>query len=194
MNSLLVKNAFLDGQLTSIYCENGIIHSLGEEPDAERVLDAKGMIVHPPFINSHTHAAMTLFRGNGDDLPLMEWLQTRIWPYEKNIRSEEVYWGTKLALVEMIRSGITYFADMYWDLPAVVRSVDEMGMRACLSAVFIDFDDPGLALEQQKRTKNYMIDSMIFHTGSNWRLVPMRSTPFLSLRFAGRGSLRTQTR
>ncbi len=159
MKSLLVKNIILDNKTTSIYCEKGKIASIGVERPADTVLDGRGFPVHPPFINSHTHAAMTLFRGNGDDLPLMEWLQTRIWPYEQTIKPEEVYWGTKLAIVEMIHSGITYFVDMYWDFHQVARAVEEMGIRACLSAVFIDFDQPEFA-RQQRETNERLFSEM----------------------------------
>src|SRR5581483_4639918 len=67
-----------------------------------------------PMVNAHTHAAMTLFRGFGDDMPLMEWLRTKIWPAEAKLEPEDVYWGTRLACVEMIRSGTARFVDMYW--------------------------------------------------------------------------------
>jgi len=66
------------------------------------------------LINAHTHAAMTLFRGYADDLPLQEWLETKIFPIEARLTAEDVYWGTLLACIEMIRSGTTTFADMYF--------------------------------------------------------------------------------
>ena len=69
------------------------------------MIDGGGLLLCPPMVNGHTHAAMTLFRGFGDDMPLMEWLETRIWPAEAKLEPEDVYWGTRLACVEMIRSG-----------------------------------------------------------------------------------------
>ncbi|MDP8206849.1 MAG: amidohydrolase [Candidatus Electryonea clarkiae] len=159
MGSLLVENVILDDQKTSIYCNNGKIVSIGEDCNADEIFDGCGYIVHPALNNSHTHAAMTLFRGNGDDMPLMEWLQTRVWPYEQNISSEEVYWGTKLAITEMIRSGIVFFNDMYWDFHAVAKAVEETGIKACLSAVFIDFDDPVQAKSQQKTNERLHIEA-----------------------------------
>lgn len=159
MNSLLVKNIIVDGKLSSIYCEDGHIAEIGVEKDADEVFDGQGCIAHPPFLNSHTHASMTLFRGNGDDLPLMEWLQTRVWPYEKQISFDEIYWGGKLAMVEMIRSGITFFADMYWNFHAVAKGVEEMGMRACLSAVFIDFDNAEVARQQKEANERLLHES-----------------------------------
>jgi 5-methylthioadenosine/S-adenosylhomocysteine deaminase len=80
---------------------------------ARRVIDATGCVVMPGLINGHTHAAMTLFRGLADDLPLMDWLQQHIFPAEQRLTEEWVYWGTLLACAEMILSGSTTFCDMY---------------------------------------------------------------------------------
>ena len=81
------------------------------------------------MVNGHTHAAMTLFRGFGDDLPLMEWLETKIWPAEAKLQPDDVYWGTRLACLEMIRSGTTRFFDMYWHGSARPRA--RWSTRAC---------------------------------------------------------------
>ena len=70
---------------------------------------------------------MTLFRGYADDLPLMEWLTEHIWPVEKRLDDEDVYWGTRLACVEMIRTGTTRFWDMYWHAEATARAVEDAG-------------------------------------------------------------------
>ena len=72
------------------------------------------MALVPGLVNGHTHAAMTLFRGHGGDLPLMEWLEKVIWPVEARLDADDVYWGTRLACVEMIRTGTVRFWDMYW--------------------------------------------------------------------------------
>ena len=94
------------------------------------------------MVNGHTHAAMTLFRGFGDDMPLMEWLETRIWPAEAKLEPEDVYWGTRLACVEMIRAGTTRFVDMYWHGAEVAAAVRDAGVRAVVSSVIIDRLDP----------------------------------------------------
>jgi 5-methylthioadenosine/S-adenosylhomocysteine deaminase len=83
---------------------------------------------------------MTLFRGSGDDLPLMPWLEEKIWPIEAKLEAEDVYWGVRLACAEMIRSGTTRFWDMYWQPEATARAVEEMGMRAAIGAPLIDLD------------------------------------------------------
>ncbi|MBD3167445.1 amidohydrolase family protein [bacterium] len=150
MATLRVDNIVLNGEATRIFCRDGHISEIGgDATEADEVLDGRGMTVLPPLLNAHTHASMTLFRGNGDDLPLMEWLQTRVWPYEEKITADEIYWGARLAGLEMIRSGCTFFNDMYWDFGAVARAVEETGIRACLSAVFIDFGDPDKSKQQR---------------------------------------------
>ena len=91
------------------------------------MIDADGMALVPGLVNGHTHAAMTLFRGYGDDLPLMEWLQEKIWPVEARLDDDDVYWGTRLACVEMIRTGTVRFWDMYWHAGATARAVEDAG-------------------------------------------------------------------
>jgi 5-methylthioadenosine/S-adenosylhomocysteine deaminase len=81
---------------------------------------------------------MTLFRGSGGDLPLMPWLEERIWPVEARLEPEDVYWGARLACLEMVRSGTTRFWDMYWHPEATARAVADAGMRATIGAPFFD--------------------------------------------------------
>ena len=85
---------------------------------------------------------MTLFRGFADDLPLMEWLEKHIWPAEARLEPEHVYWGTRLACVEMIRTGTVAFWDMYWHPEAVARAVEDAGLRAVVAVPLIDGGDP----------------------------------------------------
>lgn len=101
-------------------------------------MDASGLHLFPGFRNGHTHSAMTLFRGWGDDMPLMEWLETRIWPAEARLTPEDVYAGARLAILEMLHTGTTWFNDMYWHVEATARAVEEMGIRATLGAAFVD--------------------------------------------------------
>jgi 5-methylthioadenosine/S-adenosylhomocysteine deaminase len=96
----------------------------------------------PGLVNAHTHAAMTLFRGYADDLPLMEWLSEHIWPAERRLEAEDVYWGTRLACVEMIRTGTIRFWDMYWHPGATARAVRDAGLRAVVGRVLMDEGDP----------------------------------------------------
>lgn len=100
---------------------------------ADRLLDGSGMVAMPGFVNCHTHAAMTLLRSYADDMPLMKWLNEKIWPLEAKLRQEDFYWGTLLCCLEMIKSGTTTFADMYFELDQVALAVEKSGVRACLS-------------------------------------------------------------
>ncbi len=120
---------------------DGMIAELGPAVTArpgDEVLDARGDVLLRGLVNGHTHAAMTLFRGYGGDLPLMEWLEQKIWPAEAHLTDDDVYWGTRLACVEMIRSGTVAFWDMYWRPVAVARAVDDSGMRAVVGPPLID--------------------------------------------------------
>lgn len=139
--ALTVTDARLDGAPVGLRCVDGSIAALGPavapEP-GDDVFDARGMALCPGLVNGHTHAAMTLLRGVGDDLPLMEWLRTRIWPAEARLTADDVYWGTRLAAVEMLRSGTVHFVDMYWHAPAAARAVADSGMRATIAGVLID--------------------------------------------------------
>jgi 5-methylthioadenosine/S-adenosylhomocysteine deaminase len=107
-----------------------------------RVIDANGGIIMPGLINSHTHAAMTCFRGLADDLQLMTWLNDHIFPAEAKLDEHKVFWGTLLACAEMIMSGTTCFCDMYLYEDAVARAAKEAGVRAVVGEVLYDFDSP----------------------------------------------------
>lgn len=102
------------------------------------MIDAKGSVVMPGLVNTHTHAAMTLFRGYADDLQLAEWLQGHIWPAEAQLKAEDVYKGSLLACLEMIKSGTTSFADMYFFMDETAKAVEASGLRASLSHGLIE--------------------------------------------------------
>ena len=120
------------------------IGSVNEFADwsASRVIDARGGIILPGLINTHTHAAMTCFRGLADDLQLMNWLNDHIFPAEAKLDDQKVYLGTLLACAEMIMSGTTCFCDMYLFEDAVARAARESGIRAVVGEVLYDFDSP----------------------------------------------------
>lgn len=109
---------------------------------ARKVIDARGGIVMPGLVNTHTHAAMTLFRGLADDLPLMNWLNDHIFPAEATLDRRKVYCGALLACAEMIMSGTTTFCDMYLFEDAVARAAQQAGMRAVVGEVLFDFPSP----------------------------------------------------
>jgi 5-methylthioadenosine/S-adenosylhomocysteine deaminase len=145
VSALAIADAQLDGSAVGLRCENGVIAALGPGVKAEpgdEIVDGAGMALVPGLVNAHTHAAMTLFRGHADDRPLMEWLQDHIWPVEKRMVDEDVYWGTRLACIEMIAGGTTCFWDMYWHADATAKAVEDAGLRAVTAAPLIDDDDP----------------------------------------------------
>ncbi|MDR1745896.1 MAG: amidohydrolase [Tannerella sp.] len=149
---LLIKSTTFKGESTDLLVKGNRIARIAPEIDAPgaQVIDGRGKAVIPGLVNAHTHAAMTLFRGIGDDMPLMTWLQEKIWPLEAKLTREDVYWGTKLALVEMIRSGTTTFFDMYYQLDATIAAVEEMGLRAVLSEACFDHFRPELTQKSKR--------------------------------------------
>lgn len=120
-----------------VIIENNIIKAVGEglapAGDYDKIIDGTNRVVIPGFINTHTHAAMTLLRGYADDLPLMEWLEQKIWPQEAKLTPEDIYWGTMLAITEMIKSGTSSFTDMYFFMDEVAQAVEKSGMRGFLA-------------------------------------------------------------
>ncbi|HQA07731.1 MAG TPA: amidohydrolase [Syntrophomonadaceae bacterium] len=139
-----------------VLINGNLIEAVGSgEPPAgeyEKVIDGTNYLVMPGFINTHTHAAMTMLRSYADDLPLMEWLETKIWPLEDRLTGDDIYWGTMLAIIEMIKSGTTTFTDMYFHMDRVAQAVEETGMRAVLSRGMIGVGpESQLALEQSRQ-------------------------------------------
>ncbi|MDQ2629711.1 MAG: amidohydrolase [Actinomycetota bacterium] len=154
--SLAVTGAVLDGRRVGVRCEEGTIAALGPDVTAQpgdETIDAGGAHLLPPLVNGHTHAAMTLFRGSGGDLPLMPWLEEKIWPVEAKLDDEDVYWGARLACAEMLRSGTTRFWDMYWRPEATARAVTDAGLRAAIGAPLFDLNgSPGELRESARRS------------------------------------------
>lgn len=136
MESVLFKGAYVPGQgSVDVGVRGGRIDLVGrgEAGNYDRVIAADNCALLPGFVNAHGHAAMTLLRSAADDLPLQQWLEEKIWPLEARLNSRRVYWGTMLAIAEMIRSGTTTFTDMYFFEDAVAQAAEETGIRAVLS-------------------------------------------------------------
>ncbi len=126
----------------------------------------------PGFVNAHTHAAMTLFRGLADDLPLMEWLNDHIWPAEGTwVSSEFVYDGTRLAIAEMLRSGTTCFNDMYFFPEETARAAKDAGIRAAIGLILIDFPTAWAA-----NAEEYLAKGLALH--DRYRNDPLITTVF----------------
>ena len=131
----------------------GEILAVGDVEGGDEQLDAEGCLVMPGLVNAHCHAAMTLLRGYADDKPLDAWLQEDIWPAEAELGAEDVRAGTELALVEMIRSGTTAFADMYFQVSEVADAVEEAGVRARLGhGVVTVGKDEGAAIDDNEES------------------------------------------
>ncbi|HEY5653421.1 MAG TPA: amidohydrolase [Pontiella sp.] len=172
--SLLIRNAELNGSETDVLIEGNRFKTIGQNLDAENgeVLDGSGKALLPTFINGHTHASMTLLRSYADDLELHDWLSNYIWPLEAKMTEEDIYHGARLACLEMIKSGTTCFNDMYWHFHGVARAVEESGMRAVLSSVFIDFEDVERAKEQRSLTEKLFIEHQQYSDRIGFALGP----------------------
>lgn len=143
--ALTLTDARLDGTPTNLRAEDGVITELGPDVTAhpgDEVLDAGGLALVNGLVNGHGHAAMTLFRGYGSDLQLQEWLEHMIWPAEARLTTDDIYWGTRLAALEMIRSGTTHFYDMYWHPEVVATAAADAGLRATVGAPLLDGLNP----------------------------------------------------
>ena len=157
--SILIKNIKIVDVNKSIqgdvYIEDNKIVEVGEVKNSKHdiVIDGKNKAVIPGLVNMHTHAAMVLFRSYADDMPLMEWLNNKIWPLEAKLKPKDIYHGTKLACLEMIKSGTTTFNDMYFEVEAIAKAVEEIGIRTCISSAFIDFFDMKILEERLKRVE-----------------------------------------
>ncbi len=158
--SILIERVLLDDRERDIIIDGNEIAAITEAGRGRATAGATDILIDgqhkaaiPGLFNGHTHAAMTLLRGYADDMPLHEWLTTKIWPLEARMTEEDVYWGTKLACLEMIKSGTTFFNDMYWYWASSARAVAESGIRGMLSAVFIDSFDSAQAQKQITRNE-----------------------------------------
>ncbi|MGI6606371.1 MAG: amidohydrolase [Peptococcia bacterium] len=147
-----------------IIIEGSYIKAIGEkllekenQPDGAAfrdysVIDGRDCLVIPGFVNCHTHAAMTMLRGYADDLPLQPWLETKIWPREAHLQADDIYWGAQLAVLEMLKSGTTTFADMYFYMEETAQVALESGIRACLSRGMVGTGDKAeLAIEESEQ-------------------------------------------
>jgi putative N-ethylammeline chlorohydrolase len=156
--SILIKNVLHQDKLTDVLIEGNRIARIASgisAPVGAEVLDGTDKAIIPGFINTHTHASMTLFRGYGDDLPLMTWLEDYIWPVEAQMTAHDVYVGARLACLEMLRSGTTCFLDMYMHPLETAKAVEEMGLRAHLSYTLFDQGNAERAELDRKRSYEY---------------------------------------
>ncbi len=168
MADIIIKNAYIltmdpdigDIENGVVVIDNGIITEIGTSTDAaaDKIIDAKGSVVMPGLVNTHCHAGMTLFRGYADDLQLSDWLENHIWPAEAQLTGDDLYTGTMLACLEMIRTGTTAFADMYIHEERVAQAVEESGIRAALSYGMIDLGDKERARNELEEGRKFVME------------------------------------
>ncbi len=156
MCEILLKNIEVEGLKSDILIREGVIASVlpsGNEKFADvdqsvETVDCTGKAAMPGLVNMHTHAGMSMMRGIGEDIAFHSWLD-RIWDVESRIDEEYVYEATRLACLEMIKTGTTTFNDHYWYMPMAYKAVVEMGLRGVLAYVICDRNDP----EESERQK-----------------------------------------
>lgn len=169
MNDILLKNALLEDKRVNIYVNDGMIASITPSVPGEpltvdaatEVVDCSTKAVLPSFINMHTHAAMSMMRGVGEDISFHEWL-ARIWRIESGLTPEYVYYATKLACLEMIKTGTATFNDQYWFMPQARLAAVEMGIRPVLSYVLCDRMDPEQSRIQIRECIRHYEDSLLW--------------------------------
>ena len=160
MSTILFKNVNLPEYYgyessVNILVKDKFIAYIGKYVPTElvdKVIEGNGNLVIPAFYNTHCHSAMTLFRGYGDDLPLQRWLNEKIFPAEEKLTNESVYYGSMVAIAEMIRNGTVSFSDMYFFLDETARAVEESGVKANLSRSIVSFD-PDIDCDNDPRIK-----------------------------------------
>ena len=150
---ILLKNILHQNRRTDILIgDDGRISHIGpatEQLPGTDVVDGTGYAVIPGFINMHTHAAMILLRGIHEDLSLYDWLNN-IWKIEARLDRDFIYWGTKAACLEMVKSGTTTFNDQYWFSPHARQAALDVGLRPVVSFIFLDSHNPELARKQRE--------------------------------------------
>lgn len=159
MDKILLRNITLNERQVDITIADGLIQRIAPHSEEYReaasgveALDCTGKVAVPGFINMHTHAAMSLMRGVGEDMVLQDWLK-HIWAIESKLDAPFIYWGTKAAALEMIKTGTTTFNDHYWFSPTARIAASEMDLRAAVSYLFLNHNDP----EEAKREKEQCI-------------------------------------
>lgn len=129
-------------------------------------IEGEGMVALPGFINLHNHVSMSLMRSYADDMPLMPWLNDKIWPFEAKLNGEDIYLGAKLGIAEMLLGGTTTFVDMYWHSDRVADAVSEMGIRGVVCPSFVganydNFEPEAIRMAEKYGSKKGRIQIML---------------------------------
>jgi 5-methylthioadenosine/S-adenosylhomocysteine deaminase len=153
--SLLIKNAILKGLTKDVLISNGKIIKIegnidSSGTDIEKTIDAGGKFLVPSLKNGHTHAAMSPLRGYGDDMKLQPWLEEKIWPAEAKLKPEDIYWGTRFAALEMIKTGTTFCNDMYYSQGISQKAFIDSKIKSASGPACFDFFDTARAERMKK--------------------------------------------
>ena len=160
MGVILLKNITVRNTVSDLLIEGQHISRIApagemeDVPSGAEVVDCTGKVAMPGLINMHTHAGMAMMRGIGEDIEFHEWL-ARIWEVEKNIDEEYVYHATKVACLEMVKTGTVAFNDQYWYSPMACKAAKELGIRPMLSYVICDRNDPEQAEIQKAECQEF---------------------------------------
>ncbi|MDR0789492.1 MAG: amidohydrolase [Bacteroidales bacterium] len=160
MNTILIKNiTLIDGSQKDILISNGKFDRIAANiaDKAEITIDGKDKTIIPAFYNAHTHAAMALLRSYSEGKSLQSWLN-EVWKKEATLTNEDIFNGSRLAILEMIRSGTVFFADMYWKHKSVIAAVKDMGVRANVGITFMDTLDSKTCEENMEFIKSFAND------------------------------------
>ncbi|MEM3443139.1 MAG: amidohydrolase family protein, partial [Candidatus Bathyarchaeia archaeon] len=173
----ITREGLIEDGLIAI--KNGKITFIGKRETApamkaEIELDAKKKAAIPGLVNCHTHAPMTLLRGIAEDKPLEKWLKETIWPLEAKLKPQDIYVGALLGCLEMIKSGTTCFADMYFHEEMVAKAVEESGLRAVLAEGIIEAGDKAKGEKMLKKSLNFAEN---FNGYANGRIKTMLGPP-----------------
>ncbi|MCD6270699.1 amidohydrolase [bacterium] len=144
------------GKIKALYRRGTALKEAGKEIKIKKIIDGKGKVVMPGLINAHTHLAMTLLRGYADDLSLEDWWQNYVYPIESKFTKKDVFLGSLLGLLEMVKSGTTCFADFYYYEEEVAKAASLVGLRGVFGSGILDlptfyFKTPFLALMLAKK-------------------------------------------
>ncbi len=153
------KDVLIDGNVFSKIVDV----STPEMASGAEIIDCKNLALVPAFYNGHTHAAMSLLRGYADDMELSKWLNEYIWPFEAKLTDRDIEIGSRLAVLEMIKSGTVFFSDMYWHREQTMKVVEEMGIRASIGVTISD-----VLVSPEGLKANF--DFLARHTGESERV------------------------